>query len=91
MSLIIKEVQTIIGARDSWHIHKLRSILLPVRASEQDKVIGVGVRIYMFVDKKNIFESCFSYRLTISNICSRTSRKIYRLALPLLSPETLSS
>ena len=52
MSLIIKEVQTIIGARDSWHIHKLRSILLPVRASEQDKVIGVGVRIYMFVDKK---------------------------------------
>ena len=29
--------------------------------------------------------------LTFSNICGRTSHRIYRLALPLLSPETLSS
>ena len=42
----------------------------------------------MFVDKK-IFESYFSDRLTFSNIHSRTSRQIYRLALPLLSTEAL--
>ena len=46
--------------------------------------------IYMFVDKKK-FESYFSDRLTFSNIRGRTSRRIYRLDLPLLSPETLSS
>ena len=44
----------------------------------------------MFVDQKKI-ESYFSDRLTFSNIHDRTSRRIYRLALPLLSPETLSS
>ena len=62
-------------------------------------MIGFGVRIYiyyiynvyiMFVDKKNNFESYFSDRLAFSNICGRTSRRIYRLALPLLSPEMLS-
>ena len=41
----------------------------------------------MFMD----LESYFSDRLIFSNIRSRTSRQIYRLALPLLSPETLSS
>ena len=40
-----------------------------------------------YVDKK--IESYFSDRLTFSNIRSRTSRRIYRLALPLVSPETL--
>ena len=44
----------------------------------------------MFVDEK-IFESYFRDRLTFSNICSRTSLQIYRLALPLRAPETLSS
>ena len=44
----------------------------------------------MFVDEK-IFESYFSDRLTFSNIHSRTSRYIYRLALLLCAPETLSS
>ena len=67
---------------------KEESSLLPARASEQGKVIGVGVH-YMFVDKKK-FESYFSDRLTFSNIRGRTSRQIDRLALPLLSPETLS-
>ena len=41
--------------------------------------------VYMFVTKKNTF----SDQLTFSNIRCRTSRRIY--ALPLLSPETLSS
>ena len=44
----------------------------------------------MFVDEKK-FESYFSDRLTFSNIRSRTSRRIYRLSLPLCAPETLSS
>ena len=48
------------------------------------------VYIYMFVVKKKI-ESYFSDRLTFSNIRSRTSRRIYRLVLALLSLETLSS
>ena len=43
----------------------------------------------MFVDKK--IESYLSDRLTFSNSRSRTSRRIYRLALPLRAPETLSS
>ena len=43
----------------------------------------------VFEDQKN--ELCSSNRLTISNIRGRTSRRIYRLALPLLSLETLSS
>ena len=52
-------------------------------------VIGPGIHIIsMFVDKK--FESYFSDRLIFSNIRGRTSHRIYRPALPLLSPETLS-
>ena len=38
-----------------------------------------------------ISESYFRDRLTFSNIDSRTSRRIYRLALLLRAPETLSS
>ena len=40
---------------------------------------------------KKMFESYFSDRLTFSNIRGRTSCQIYSLAIPLLSPETLSS
>ena len=67
--------------------------LFPMRASEQDKVIGVGVHIYVYnvcLWTKKKFESYFSDRLTFSNIHDRTSCRIYKLALPLLSPETLS-
>ena len=66
-------------------------IFTPHAQHEWGKVIGVGVHIYiyMFVDEK-IFESYFSDRLTFSNIRSRTSRRIYRLALPLRAPEMLS-
>ena len=55
---------------------------------ERGKVIGCGV--HMFVNEK-IFESYFRDRLTFSNIRSRTSLRIYRLALPLRTPETLTS
>ena len=40
---------------------------------------------------KKKFESYFRDRLTFSNIRSRTSRRIYKIALPLRAPETLSS
>ena len=46
--------------------------------------------VYVCGPKKK-FESYFNDRLTFSNMHSRTSRRIYRLTLPLLSPETLSS
>ena len=45
--------------------------------------------IYICLWTKNS-ESYFSDRLTLSNIYDRTSRRIYRLALPLRAPETLS-
>ena len=51
---------------------------------------GVHIYIYMFVVGKK-FESYFRVRLTFSNVDSRTSRRIYRLALLLHAPETLSS
>ena len=46
---------------------------------------------YICLWSKKIFESYFRDRLTFSNIDSRTSRRIYRLALLLRAPETLSS
>ena len=46
--------------------------------------------IYICLWTKKI-ESYFSDQLTFSNIRGRTFRQIYRLALPLISPETLSS
>ena len=54
------------------------------------EVVCFPIACHIFVDEK-IFESYFRDRLTFSNIRSRTSRRIYRLALPLCAPETLSS
>ena len=51
----------------------------------------VSIYVYICLWTKKIFESYFSDRLTFSNIRSRTSCWIYRLALPLRTPETLSS
>ena len=47
--------------------------------------------IYICLWSKKKFESYFRDRLTFSNVDSRTSRRIYRLALLLRAPETLSS
>ena len=55
---------------------------------EWGKVIDHGVHMSV-VEKK--FESYFRDRLTVSNVDSRTSHRIYRLALLLRAPETLSS
>ena len=51
-----------------------------------------GMHIYIYVcGQIFLFESYFRDRLTFSNIDSRTSRRIYRLAVLLRAPETLSS
>ena len=71
------------------------SIVTPHAQRERGKVIGCGVHIYIYIYiclwMKKIFVSYFRDRLTFSNIRSRTSCRIYRLALPLRAPETLSS
>ena len=72
----------------------IHMFITPHAQREWDKVIGRGVHIYIYiymsvVEKK--FESYFRDRLTFSNVDSRTSRRIYRLALLLRTPETLSS
>ena len=73
----------LMGSMSEW------AIISPHVQRERGKVIG-WCPYCMFVDKK-IFESYFRDRLTFSNIRSRTSRRIYRLALPMRAPETLSS
>ena len=79
--------------------NKLTSLIYfitPHAQLDRGKVIDHGVHIlYIYIIlclwTKKIFESYFRDRLTFSNIRNRTSRRIYRLALPLRSPETLSS
>ena len=69
------------------------TFITPHAQHERGKVIGCGVHIYIYIClwAKKIFESYFRDRLTFSNIRSRTSRRIYRLAQPQRAPETLSS
>ena len=64
---------------------------LPRTQRERGKVIGRGIHIYIYLWSKKNFELYFRDRLTFSNVDSRTSRRIYRLALLLRAPETLSS
>ena len=55
-------------------------------------IVNVFFIIYIYMSVvKTKFESYFRDRLTFSNADSRTSRRIYRLALLLRAPETLSS
>ena len=69
---------------------KSLSSLPRTHSASRVKVIGAGVHIYICLWTQKIFESYFSDQLTLSNIRSRTSRRIYRLALPLRAPEMLS-
>ena len=70
-------------------------VFTPHAQRERGKVISRGVHIYIYIYiclwSKKKFESYFRDRLTFSNVDSRTSRLIYRLALLLRAPETLSS
>ena len=50
----------------------------------------VSIYIYICLWTKKLFESYLNNWLTFSNINSRTSRRIYTLALPPHAPETLS-
>ena len=59
-----------------------------MRSTSRVYVIGVGVRVY--ICGKFFFASYCSDRVTFLNVRNRTSRQIYRLATPLLSPETIS-
>ena len=74
-------------------VELFRLIITPHAQRERGKVIGCDVHIYIYIClwMKKIFESYFRDRLTFSNIRSRTSRRIYRLALPLCALEMLSS
>ena len=71
----------------------LLAVITPHVQRERGKVIDRGVHIYIYIClwSKKIFELYFRDRLTFSNIDSRTSRQICRLALLLRAPETLSS
>ena len=68
--------------------HFTKAVITPHAQRERGKVIDRGIQC-LWTKKK--FESYFRGRLTFSNLRSRTSRRIYRLALPLRAPETLSS
>ena len=83
---------------EKTHLKKLMMMIIiiitPHAQCERGKVIGCGVHIYILyicLWTKKKFESYFGDRLTFSNIRSRTSCRIYRLALPLCATETLSS
>ena len=85
--------QSSTSSPDSVIPQKTRNeFITPHAQREQGKVIDRGVHIYILcLWSKKIFESYFRDRLTFSNIDSRTSRRMYRLALLLRAPETLSS
>ena len=70
---------------------ELLLLVTPHAQRERGKVIDRGVHIYICLWSKKNFESYFRDRLTFSNVDSRTSCQIYRLALLLRAPETLSS
>ena len=55
-------------------------LFTPHAQRERGKVIGHGVHIYIYLWLKKKFESYFRDRLTFSNVDSRTSCRIYRLA-----------
>ena len=83
----------------TYHLHAehKKTIITPHAQREWGKVIDRGVHIYIYIYiyiclwSKIKFESYFRDRLTFSNVDSRTSHRIYRLALLLRAPEMLSS
>ena len=65
-------------------------IFTPHAQRERGKVIGIGVHIIMFIC---LWEKKLNRTLAIDSpfkLRGRTTRRIYRLALPLISLETLS-
>ena len=74
----------------TYSLSSLSNLVTPHAQRERGKVINRGVHIYVCGQKKNLNRTLRD-RLTFSNVDSRTSRRIYRLALLLRAPETLSS
>ena len=74
--------------------HSSATILItPHVQRERGKVIGVCVHIYIYYicGQQKILNRTLAIDSPFSNIRGRTSRQIYRIALPLLSPATISS
>ena len=87
---LCKPKVSILNRYDCFSLYN-RALVTPHAQRERGKVIDRGVHIYICLWSKKNFESYFRDRLTFSNVDSRTSRRIYRLALLLRAPETLSS
>ena len=67
-------------------------LVIPHAQRERGKVIGCGVHIYVCGRKKYLNRTLeIDSPFQTFTVHSRTSRRIYRLALPLRAPETLSS
>ena len=82
----------VIMSRSISKIHAGMVVLaIPHAQREQSRVISVGHHIYCMFIYIFVDQLYFNDRLTFSNVRSMTSHQIYRLALPLLSPEMLSS
>ena len=72
----------------------MRSLLPRTHNASGGKVIGAGVHIYIcniYLWTKKYLNRTLAIDSPFSKICSRTSRRTYRLALPLHTPKMLSS
>ena len=87
----------VIALEQSYHIlHRQYLNLVDAFSGKKSILTKPAIRLFFpipvtYVCGQKKFESYFSDRLTFSNVHGRTSRRIYRLALPLHAPETLSS
>ena len=73
----------------SFRLGRLKILVLKNHIVHEVGCFPISCHICLWT--KNNFESYFNDRLTFSHIWGRTSRQIYRLALPLRTPVTLSS
>ena len=72
-------------------VHIYIYICLWTKKIFESTVVSIYIYTIYVCGRKKYLNRTFRDRLTFSNIRSRTSRRIYRLALPLCTPETLSS
>ena len=96
---LVKKCCSLTSVVSNWHVCQLIELIGNFLSLSRGKVNRAGVHVYIYMCvcvcvclwTQKIFESYFSDRLTFSNIRSRTSGRIYRLALLLRAPERLSS
>ena len=81
-----------LSSKDNYFLlHSVSLLYQAPLARGSSALPSVLYYIYICLWSKKKFESYFRDPLTFSNVDSRTSRRIYRLALLLRAPETLSS